>query len=225
VRLRVVSYNVHGLRDDAGAVVSTVRDLDPDVVVLQEGPRRMRWRGRTARLAQDLGLVYAAGGLPSLGNVVLTSLRVRAHEVRYLRYPLTPGRHLRGAVAVRCTVGRTPFVVAGSHLATDPSERPRQALALTKLLAEADAPVVLAADLNEPPGGDAWRTVGARLVDAAEAAGQADTPTYPVVGARHRLDAVLVDPGCEVLSYRVVDTPRSRLASDHFPVLVELGLP
>ncbi|GAB3859345.1 hypothetical protein GCM10027610_098600 [Dactylosporangium cerinum] len=42
---------------------------------------------------------------------------------------------------------------------------------------------------------------------------------------RERLDVVFVDPRMTVLSYEVVDTPAARLASDHFPVVVELDLP
>src|SRR5207245_9076622 len=78
--LRVVTYNVHGLRDDRGALVEVVRDLEPDVRVVPEAPRRLRWRTRNAHLAHDLGLVYVTGGADSLGNVIMTALRVRTLE-------------------------------------------------------------------------------------------------------------------------------------------------
>jgi endonuclease/exonuclease/phosphatase family metal-dependent hydrolase len=224
-RLRVLSYNVHGLRDDTAALAAVVRAAAPDVMILQEAPRRFRWRTRSAALANSFGLVVAGGGLPALGNLVLTALRVRVHEEWCLQFPLTPGRHLRGAVFVRCSVGRTPFAVAGSHLATDPRERPGQAVILKKALADVDVPLVLGADLNERPGGNAWRTVADGLVDAAVAAGQADGLTFPVADPRHRIDAVFVDPRCEVLRYEILDSPEARRASDHFPVLVELVLP
>ena len=151
--IRVVSYNVHGLRDDRSALASVVGSLEPDVVIVQEAPRRFRWRTRNAHLAHDLGLVYVAGGAGSLGNVILTSLRVTVVETWELRYPLTPGRHMRGAVFARCTVGGAPFVVVGSHLSLDGSERAAQAGLLAKAVAEVDAPVILGADFNEPPGG------------------------------------------------------------------------
>ena len=108
--LRVVSYNVHGLRDDRGALVEVVRDLDPDVLIVQEAPRRLRWRTRCAHLAHDLDLVYVTGGAPSLGNVIMTSLRVRAMDSWAIRYPLTPGRHLRGAAFARCVADGASFV-------------------------------------------------------------------------------------------------------------------
>src|SRR3954471_11161395 len=104
VPLRVVSYNVHGMRDDRAALTGLVRDLAPDVVIVQEAPRRFRWRHKCAALADDTGLVVAAGGLPALGNLVLVSLRVKVHETWCLRFPLTPGRHMRGAAFMRGSV-------------------------------------------------------------------------------------------------------------------------
>jgi endonuclease/exonuclease/phosphatase family metal-dependent hydrolase len=224
--LRVVSYNVHGLRDDRAALVEVVRELDPDVLIVQEAPRRFRWRTRNAHLAHDLGLVYVAGGAPSLGNVILTSLRVRPQETWELRYPLTPGRHMRGAVFARCTAGGAPFVVVGSHLSTDIAERPAQARLLAKALADIDVPVILGADLNEPPGGSAWQVLGAALVDGADGARPSGPwATFPAGAPRQRIDTVLVDPRIQVTGYRVADLPATRRASDHLPVVAELALP
>ena len=219
-RLRVLTYNVHGQRDDRAALAAVVRGLAPDVAVLQEAPRRFRWRTRCADLAHRLDMVYAGGGEPAVGNVVFTSLRVRAHEQWCLRFPLTPGRHLRGAVFVRCSVGRSPFVVAGSHLGLDPAERAGQAVILKKVLADLDAPVVLGLDVNDHDGSPPWRTVADGLVDA----GRGGEPTFPVWRPQHRIDAILVDPRCTVLDYGVVDTPEARAASDHLPVFVDIEL-
>nr|WP_205862495.1 endonuclease/exonuclease/phosphatase family protein [Planosporangium thailandense] len=224
--MRLLSYNVHGLRDDVAALAAVVRAVDPDVVVVQEAPRRFRWRTKSASLAHRLGLYVAGGGLPALGNLVLTNLRVRVHEQRCVRYPLTPGRHLRGAVVVDCSVGGTRFAVAGSHLATDDGERPAQAEILRRLIARVGEPLLLGIDVNEAPGGDAWRRLTAgSLVDAAVVAGRADAATFPVARPDRRIDAVFVDGRCAVLDYRVFDPPEARRASDHFPVLVDVALP
>ncbi|GAA3762009.1 endonuclease/exonuclease/phosphatase family protein [Micromonospora maritima] len=225
VPLRVLSYNVHSQRDDTAALAEVVREVGPDVVIVQEGPRRFRWRQKCATLADSFGLVVAAGGLPSLGNVLLTSLRVRVTETRCQRYPLTPGRHLRGAAYARCRVGGVDFLLAGSHLSTDPAERPAQAAAFKRELAASPLPVVAGADLNEGPDGPAWRTVAEGLTDAAVAADRADRHTFSCADPRRRIDALFVDPRITVADYDVVDTPRTRRASDHFPVLVDLLLP
>ena len=60
VPLRVMSYNVHGLADDRAALIELVRELAPDVLIVQEAPRRFRWRHKCAALADDAGLVVAA---------------------------------------------------------------------------------------------------------------------------------------------------------------------
>ncbi|MGC4805713.1 endonuclease/exonuclease/phosphatase family protein [Micromonospora sp. DT233] len=225
VPLRVVSYNIHSQRDDTAALAEVVRSAAPDVVIVQEAPRRFRWRQKSAALAESFGLVVAAGGLPSLGNLLLTSLRVRVLDTRCQRYPLTPGRHMRGAAYAHCRVGGAEFLLAGSHLSTDPAERPAQAAAFKRELAAAELPVVAAADLNEGPDGTAWATVGEGLTDTAVAADRADRVTYSCADPRRRIDAVFVDPRITVVDYDVVDTPQTRRASDHFPVLVDLLLP
>jgi endonuclease/exonuclease/phosphatase family metal-dependent hydrolase len=221
VGLRVISYNVHALRDDPAALAATVRALAPDIAVLQEAPRRLRWRTRNAQLANSWRMVYAAGGLPSLGNVIFTNLRVRVVESWCLEYPLTPGRHLRGAVFVRCLVGHTPFVVVGTHLSTDAAERPAQAQLLKKALVDLDAPVIFAGDLNETPGGGAWRTIADGLVDPGA---DGDRPTFPASGPTRRIDTLLVDPRVTVAGFRVVDAASTVLASDHLPLVADLEL-
>ena len=228
--LRVVTYNVHGLRDDRGALVEVVRDLEPDVLVVQEAPRRLRWRTRNAHLAHDLGLVYVTGGADSLGNVIMTALRVRTLETWALRYPLVPGRHMRGAAFARCQVAEGSFVVVGSHLSINAAERSAQAHQLTKALADIDGPVILAADLNECPDGPVWRVLGERLVDAGHTSpgGGPTVPggdTFPAGTPDRRIDAVLVDPRITVTGYRVVDLAAARRASDHLPVVADLTLP
>lgn len=221
-QLRVVSYNVHSLKDDLDALTAVVRELNPDVLVIQEAPRRFRWRTKCARLAHDFGMIYAVGGLPSLGNLILTHLRVRVHDGWCVQFPLTPGRHMRGAAFARCSVDRIPFIVVGSHLSTDAGERPAQATTLKKAMSDVDAPVVFGADLNENSGGSAWRTLADGLVDTA---GRTDRPTFSCADPRERIDAVFVDPRIAVRRYDVIDTEQARRASDHFPVLAELTLP
>jgi len=219
VPLRVLTYNVRGLKDDRAALVGLVRELEPDAVIVQEAPRRFRWRHKCAALADDFGMVVAAGGLPALGNLLLVSLRLRVHETWCLRYPLTPGRHLRGAAFADCSVRGARFILSGSHLATDPVERPAQAARWKQELSRLDGPVIAAGDLNEGPGGGAWRTVADGLITAESPA------TFPATLPRLRLDAIFVTPDVTVEKYDVVDTDRARRASDHLPVVADLLLP
>jgi endonuclease/exonuclease/phosphatase family metal-dependent hydrolase len=220
VPLRVMSYNVHGLKDDRAALIALVRDLAPDVLIVQEAPRRFRWRQRCASFADDAGLVVAAGGLPALGNLLLVSLRVKVHETWCLRYPLTPGRHLRGAAFARGSVRGGAFTISGSHLATDPAERPTQAAIWKEALERVEGPVIAAGDLNEGPGGGAWRTVGDGLLSSA-----AGCPTFPATLPARLIDGLFVTPDIVIEKYEVVETDLARRASDHLPVLADLTLP
>jgi endonuclease/exonuclease/phosphatase family metal-dependent hydrolase len=224
-RVRILGYNIHSSKDDLSALASVVRSAAPDVAILQEAPRRFRWRQKCANLARAFDLIVAAGGLPSLGNLVLTNLRVQVRETWCVQYPLTPGRHMRGAVFAECTVGRVPFTVSGSHLSIDATERAGQAIALKKQMAEVTQPLIFAGDLNENSGGAAWRTVADGLVDAAVACDCHDRPTFSCANPTDRIDVVLVDPRISVVNYDVLDSPAARAASDHFPLIVDLELP
>jgi endonuclease/exonuclease/phosphatase family metal-dependent hydrolase len=224
--VRVLTYNVHGLRDDRHALASVVRKAAPDIVIVQEAPRRFRWRTKCAQLAHSWGMVYAAGGLPSLGNLIVTTQRVRVHQTWCVRYPLTPGRHLRGAAFARCSVAgpdghEFSFVVAGTHLATDDAERPRQARAFKDAVTEITDPVIVGLDANETPGGPSWTVVADGLTDSAAACGD-DRPTFPAARPIRRLDAVFVDPRWTATGYDVIATETALAASDHLPVLVEV---
>jgi len=223
-RLRVVSYNIKGWSGDAAALTATVRGLAPDVLVLQEVLRWSDPRTWFIDLAGRFGMARAFGGLTACGNAVLTSSAVTVDGRRTVRYPLTLTESPRAAVLVRCSIRGVSFVAAGSHLSTDAALRLKQAAVMKNALNAADAPVVVGVDLNETSTGQAWRTVGGGLVDAADKTGQSDIPTYPTGHAVRRIDAVFVDPSHHVLGYEVVDTPQTRAASDHFPVLADVVL-
>jgi endonuclease/exonuclease/phosphatase family metal-dependent hydrolase len=220
--LRVLSYNVRGLSDDRASLSSVVRSLAPDLVFVQEAPRRFRWRTRCADMAHSWGMIYAAGGLPSLGNVIVTNQRVRVHETWCLQYPLTPGRHMRGAAFARCSIGRVPFVAIASHLSIDDAERPAQAHMLKTAINECADPVLFGGDLNETSGGSAWRMLADGLIDTGLVDG---APTFPVAAPKRRIDVIFTDPRCEVVRYEVLDSPAARRASDHFPIVLDVALP
>ena len=221
VPLRVVSYNIHGLRDDRRALTGLIRELAPDVLVVQEAPRRFRWREKCAALAGECGLVVAEGGLPSLGNLVLVSLRVNVHRTWCLRYPLTPGRHMRGAVFVEGSVlNSARFTVTGSHLATDPAERPAQAERWKSEMSGMSDKLIVAADFNEGPGGSAWR-----MIEDGLTGNTGNIHTYPATLPSRCIDAIFVSPDLDIESYEIIDSDKARRASDHLPVVTDLRLP
>src|SRR5690606_4929632 len=98
----------------------------PDVLVVQEGPRRFRWRPRCAALARAFGLLYVAGGRTAGGNVMFATARVSVHEVLEQRIPVRVGAPMRGVVAATLSVEGSRFRVVGLHLSLAANERPRE---------------------------------------------------------------------------------------------------
>jgi endonuclease/exonuclease/phosphatase family metal-dependent hydrolase len=223
VPLRVLAWNVRGLRDDRAALVATIRAARPHVVLVQEAPRVWRWRTRGASFAADCGLVVAAGAAgtdPASGNLVLTDLAVGVRNVEVVRLERTPGQYPRAAVVLRGTMGGAQFTAAGVHLGLTGAERARHVDALHRTL-DGEPALIVGGDLNETPGGPVWRTLGTTLADTA---GTDGTPTYSTTRPVRRIDAIFADPALPVLSYEVLDTDAVRRATDHRPVLVTLDI-
>jgi endonuclease/exonuclease/phosphatase family metal-dependent hydrolase len=224
VELRILSYNVHGLRDDQAALSRLVRDLDPDVVCLQEGPKFVRWRAKAAALARQCGLLYVAGGGTTGGTALLVALRVdveRSAEMVLSRYRL--GWPDRGVAAAVVRKSGARLAVASLHLPLPETQRLDHARRALEVLQAAGVDHAFAAgDLNERPGHQAWSFLEKQgLRDLVPGSG----PTFPAVRPTKRIDGVFATAGVETVDYRVVDGPDAERASDHRPVLVTVRVP
>lgn len=226
VPLRVVSWNVHSLRDDSAAVAATLRQLRPDVVCLQEAPRFLRWRSTVAGLAREAHLLVAGGGRACGANVVFTDLRVRVRSVLETRLPTAVSRHRRGLVLAVLEVGGTQVLVGGTHLSLIGSERLRQAQeAARRVAAMGIENVVLCGDLNDVPASPTWQALTCDLRDAHAVKPAGGTLTFPAAAPDRRIDAVLVSESVTVLGAGVPEGLRNPAASsDHLPVVADLRL-
>lgn len=224
----VMTYNIwwpHH-RDEVARVV---RELAPDVLVVNETPKApLIWRWRCRRLVEGWGMRYVAGGRNAGSNLICVSDRVAvvATSVRRLRQPLCKPR--RGVVTARLRVAGAELAVVGVHLSLIASSRPSEAAVAVAGAAALSGLVVMAGDLNEEPHGRAWQVFReAGYADAAAGSeGAAGEPTYPSWRPVKRIDALLVR-GLEVRDAGVPDLPAGVLAaaSDHLPVLAHLVLP
>ena len=232
-RLRLLTYNVHDLGDDPDAVAHVLRSCDPDVVCLQEVPRRLSAPWRVARLARETGLHWAAGGRGSGGTAVFTSRRLDLLAAAVGRLPVPWLRRTRGyALAQVRLAGSAPVTVVSVHLSLVPQQRVAHVALVLRRLADLPRPWLVAGDLNEAPGGPSWAAFGPALSDAAaRLEAGAGAPTYPAKAPHVRIDAVLVSP--EVVVERLAVAGASehlsgvdlRSASDHLPVLADLRVP
>ncbi|MFE3097272.1 endonuclease/exonuclease/phosphatase family protein [Streptomyces sp. NPDC059248] len=231
--VRVLSYNVRSLRDDEDALARVIRACAPDLVFVQEAPRFFRWRKHAARLAAKTDLVVLSGGATAAGPLLLCSLRATVDRTEDVLLPLTRGQHRRGfATAVVRFGGSAPLGVVSCHLSLQPRERYAQAGMLLDRLAALGTPYTVAAgDINEEPGGPAFRRIAADLQDGWATAPWGGEHTFPQTSPSKRIDAVFAGRGVEVLGCGVpselpgVSAADLAAATDHLPVLAALTVP
>ncbi|MFD5317313.1 endonuclease/exonuclease/phosphatase family protein [Streptomyces sp. NPDC127098] len=226
--VRLLSYNIRSMRDDTAALARVIRACAPDVLCVQEAPRFLGWRRRVARLARATGLYLVSGGASATGPMIMAAPRVLVESAGDLTLPHTPGLHRRGlATAVLRFAGGPRLAVVSCHLSLRDAERRRHAPLVADRLAALGAPAaVLAGDLNEDPGGAAFRLLASRgLRDAWELAPEGGEFTSPAAGPERRIDAVLCTQAVTVLGCGVPEEPAPadlRAATDHLPVLARI---
>jgi endonuclease/exonuclease/phosphatase family metal-dependent hydrolase len=223
VDLRILSWNMHGLRDDRAALARIVRDADPDVVCVQEAPKYLRWRARCAELARRCGQLYVAGGGSTGGSALLANLRVDVKgtsELCLSRKLLWPARGVAAAVVAR---GGARLTVLSVHLPLSPEERLAHATRVLSVRHGLGGPhALVAGDINERPGHAAWQAFAdGGLADLGPGSG----PTFPATAPDRRIDGVFGTSGLTTRSYDVLDMAGVARASDHRPVLVTVAVP
>lgn len=227
--VRLLSYNIRSMRDDRVALARVIRGQRPDVVCVQEAPRFFGWRRKRRWLARRAALAPAVSRRPA-GLEVYAGPRARTlHREHHLLSPV-PKMHRRGLAVGVFEVGGARLIAASVHL--DLADAPRLTHAeeilstLDRVRQEYDAPVVIAGDINEQPGGDTWNLLSAKLQDAYATAPAGGELTFSAANPRRRIDGVFADPAIEVLSCGVPDDPGNVFAqaSDHRPLLAELAM-
>jgi endonuclease/exonuclease/phosphatase family metal-dependent hydrolase len=208
--MRVMTWNVRSLRDDAAGVAKVMRSVAPDIAIVQEAPRLWRWRAACARLAREADLVVVTGGRPAAGNLLLCAMRVRVVSSRDVLLPKRPHLHRRGAATAVVEIDGRQLSVLGTHLDLDPDARVDSARRL-----RTSAYDVIGADVNEEPGGPAWSALSDGLVDVSAGL----PPTFSVASPRRRIDGLFVAPTLRARSCVVVECGP---VSDHKPIVAEL---
>jgi endonuclease/exonuclease/phosphatase family metal-dependent hydrolase len=227
--LRVVSYNVHGClgwdgRRDVARIVRILREIDADVIGLQEVESR---HGRSEvdqaeRFAAALGMACIEGPLLHharrgwYGNALLTRLEVQA--LRRVLFD-SHGGEARGAIVCDVAAGDgTCWRVMSTHLDLRSRHRRRQfATLLDQLVPSPRQPIVLMGDLNE------WWSRSRGLAALKRRAELPPSPaTFPAWLPALRLDRIALS-GCRLRGeVRRHLTPLTRRASDHLPIFADL---
>ena len=217
MRLRVMTWNVHGFRAGTRQLAEAVTAEAPDVLVLNE----TGYLGfRLGRFARRAGMEGATGATLRwrIPNAVLARSPWRSVRGEVAVLPRTRKTIRRGVVMA--VVGRAGYrlSVVAVHLGLSGEERVEHARMLTDLLAGRE-PLVLAGDLNEDGSAPAARWIADRYWDAAGSG----EPTFPARDPESRIDYVFVSDGITVERTWTPREPFDGL-SDHLPVLADLEL-
>jgi endonuclease/exonuclease/phosphatase family metal-dependent hydrolase len=219
--VRVASYNTRDFLDDHRLAARIVRAIDPDVLCLQEVPRRLLASWRVRRFAAACEMRWSGHHRGSGGTTIFTSDRVRVLDHRHARLPVRWPDRTRGYAVVRVAVpGGAELTAVSVHLSLKPDERVAHVERILQALAESGS-LIIAGDLNEGDTGAAWRLIDVpdrmRLVSPA-------VPTFPARRPRRVLDVVFASPDLRVKPHREVSVPDAvwARASDHRATWVDL---
>lgn len=224
----VATYNIHACggmdgRFDPERVAAVIREIDADIIALQEVDAQRRISGyidQWAFLAAATGHHYTAGialrtHRRNFGNALFTRQPVECFRLHDVSFAM---REPRGAIdAVVSIEGRKLRVIA-THFGLSRAERRHQAARLSAFLADrsdgyAAAATVLLADLNE------WRSTSRTLNEISRQFHPSPAPkSFPSRRPIFALDRVLAAGDARLSDVAVHRSVLARAASDHLPV-------
>lgn len=218
------SYNIRkGIgtdrRRDPARVMEVLREIDADVVALQEADRR--FGARQSALPHELidrspwhavPFGVREGGLGWHGNAILARKSVEIVEACILELPMLEPR---GAVMAELRAGGQDVRVIGMHLDLSGLWRRRQVRSLLTQMRtrHRKLPTVLMGDLNE------WSTYGGCLREFGH-----DHRIAPTGRSYHSrrplaaLDRIIHTPDLHVIAAGVHHSEKAAWASDHLPI-------
>jgi endonuclease/exonuclease/phosphatase family metal-dependent hydrolase len=227
--IRIASYNIHKCvgtdrRRDPARILSVLREINADVVALQEADLRF---GERAGLL-DLDALKTEAGLVPVplsgavknhgwhGNVVL----VKAAVVHHIHQLTLPGVEPRGALIVDMEAKAIHLRIIATHFGLLKSSREQQVEKVLEAASEANSrTVLLMGDLNEWRVGRRSGLAGLRAIFGSV---ESFVPSFPSRYPLLALDRILCHPRQQLRSIAVHSTPLSRVASDHLPITAEV---
>ncbi len=237
-KLRVVTYNIQHGRGLDGVVdleraAAVLRQLDPDIVALQEVDNnfgsRSNWEDQAQALADKLGMQVAYGpalrtllnigrGAGYYGNTVLSKYPIQEESNSLVNAPGFKENRAFLHTVIATPVGQVNFI--STHLGLDHEHRLKHLEQMLSYVGELTGPVVVAGDFNSRPSSREVRLVQdtAGFQDSAAVVGK-QQPTL-INNEEARIDYVFASSGVTVWDVETVDTD----ASDHRPVMALLSI-
>lgn len=229
MQLTFASYNIHkavGLdaRRDPDRVIAVLREVNADIIALQEVDRRFGQRASVLPRAllddtdwRPLPVARRARSLGWHGNTLLVRRDMDCTLTRPVDLPtLEP----RGAAMAELSCEGLKLRVLGAHLDISGLRRRDQIKAILKdCAAGPPLPTVIMGDFNQ------W----GRLSGAMRAFGMGwqqitPGPSYPAARPVARFDRIITTPDWSYVESGVHHSATSAVASDHLPVWARLSL-
>lgn len=246
VRLRIMTYNVHGCRGSDGIfaphrIARVIARERPDIVCLQElDQERVRSGGvdQVHQIAQRLQREYLFHAVSELddgnfGNAILSALPMRLQKAAPLPSSGETTKNMlnlwpRGALWAVVQIEDREVHIINTHLSILPAERLLQVEALlgpewlrSPLCRGA---VVLAGDFNAGPSSRTMLRLQEALVSAIpEHLNGRSLRTWTGAVPLRRIDHIMISPSLTMNGVHVPRTSVSRVASDHAPLVVDLS--
>lgn len=239
-RLRVMTYNVHGCRGMDGRVSAEriariIEQYQPDLVALQEldfGRVRSQHHDQPNLIAGALGMNVQFCPTVVDKNEQYGHALLSHWPMEVLRTAIFNGhahrRHIepRGALWVRLEINGLTLNLMNTHFGLGRKERLAQA---TELLGgewvgkiHSHEPLVLCGDFNVTPSARPYQLIVRRLFDVQGANGFRPRNTFSTFHPFARIDHIFVSRHLAVEKILVPRNDRTRVASDHLPLIADL---
>ncbi len=223
---------------DLDRIARVIADLRPDVVALQEVDRhrdRTGYVDQPAVLGELTGMTAAYAPIliddaGEYGLAVLTAHPIVASG--WSRFPLIDGWEPRGVLDVVVQIGDRPVRVLNTHLQIGfdgrdgeaAIQREDSARVLALRMQASVEPAVLMGDFNADPASPELLPLSVATDGWAEKGegGGMTIPASPFEEPSSRIDAIFVDERFLVRGCAVIRSQETALASDHYPVVVDL---
>lgn len=230
--ITVLTYNVRAWlgrdrRHDYERILGIIRSASPDIVALQEAAFAFSSGEEhdvtPSLLEEKLGMTCIVGSTlvrhnARFGNVLLSRLPIRdgwLHDIS-LR-----GQEPRGMIEATIDVDGRTLSCFATHLGLRFWERKYQSAKLGTILAGRKADItILTGDFNEwIPWGEIHRHIRRWFGKAPS------VKSYPTTFPLFALDRIWARPASTLVSLQTIRDERTKLASDHLPVIARLHLP
>ena len=231
---RIVTYNIHSgigrdKKHDYKRIGQFLASSGADVVLLQEMDTRPPERD-TAQDVRDICAENTFKLIPSpaireadgwYGNAILTRFDVLSNDTVDVSQS---GRQPRNVQIVELKTEKTPLTIVNTHKGLKKLERRSQFSLLhehlSQRLKEKQTPLVLAGDFNEWQFfSKAFKGLNSLLFQQKVGA------TFPSHFPVFSLDRVWVTDDIKVKACRKLKNAKTRVYSDHLPVLIDIELP